>query len=136
MNDVGTAAALAGNVIGGEHSAFVIAEWRDAGGATDPPRLIAPLHTHHKDDEAWYVLEGALRVRRGDEVVEASAGSAVFVARGTPHTYWNAVAGPTRYLLVMTPRIHALIRAIHALTERTPDRMQDLFRQYDSELLA
>jgi mannose-6-phosphate isomerase-like protein (cupin superfamily) len=136
MNEVVAAAALAGNVVGGDDGAFVIAEWRDGGGATDPPRLIAPLHTHFKDDEAWYVLEGALRVRRGDEVVEAIAGSAVFVPRGIPHTYWNAVEGPTRYLLVMTPRIHALIRSIHTMTERTPDKMQELFRQYDSELLA
>jgi len=135
MNGV-VAPLLAGNVIGGDDGAFVIAEWRDGGGVTDPPRLIAPLHLHHNDDEAWYVLKGALRVRRGDEVVEAPAGSAVFVPRGTPHTYWNAISGPTRYLLVMTPRIYALIRAIHAMTERTPDRMRELFRQYDSELLA
>lgn len=136
MDGVVAAPPLAGSVIGDDNSAFVIAEWRDGGGATDPPRLIAPLHTHHKDDEAWYVLEGALRVRRGDEVVEAPAGSAVLVPRGTPHTYWNAVAGPTRYLLVMTPRIHSLIQAIHAMTERTPGKMRDLFRQYDSELLV
>ncbi|HKD06888.1 MAG TPA: cupin domain-containing protein [Bryobacteraceae bacterium] len=136
MNEVVAAAELAGNIIGGDGGAFVIAEWRDEGGVTDPPRLIAPLHMHHKDDEAWYVLKGALRIRRGDEVVEAAAGSAVFVPRGTPHTYWNAIPGPTRYLLVMTPRIHALIRAIHAMTERTPEKMRDLFRQYDSELLV
>ena len=136
MSEVVAAAALAGKVIGGDGGAFVIAEWRDGGGPTEPARLIAPLHLHHKDDEAWYVLEGALRVRRGDEVVEAPAGAAVFVPRGTPHTYWNAVEGPTRYLLVMTPRIHALIGAIHGMTERTPDKLRDLFRQYDSELLA
>ena len=26
------------------------------------PRFIAPLHVHPRDDEAWYVLEGNLRV--------------------------------------------------------------------------
>jgi len=50
---------------------------------------IAPLHVHHQDDEAWYVLEGQLCVRRRQEVVEARAGSAVFVPRGTARTYWN-----------------------------------------------
>jgi mannose-6-phosphate isomerase-like protein (cupin superfamily) len=128
------AAALAGNVIAGED--FVIAEWQDAGGPVDPPRLIAPLHVHHQDDEAWYVLEGVLRVRRGGEVVEAHAGSAVLVKRGTPHTYWNGGAGRLRYLLVMTRNIHGLIRSIHAMTERTPAAMAEVFRRHDSELLG
>ena len=92
----------------------MLAEWRDPGGATDPPRYIAPLHIHHRDDEAWYVLAGALRFRLGDETVEAPAGGAVLAPRGTVHTYWNPRPEPARYLLVMTARIRALIDAIHA----------------------
>ena len=103
MNEVVAAAELAGNIIGGDGGAFVIAEWRDEGGVTDPPRLIAPLHMHHKDDEAWYVLKGALRIRRGDEVVEAAAGSAVFVPRGTPHTWQNVGAEPLRFFATIMP---------------------------------
>jgi hypothetical protein len=76
---------LAGNVMGSGSGSFVVAEWRDAGGPPGPPRLIAPPHVHHRDDEAWYVLEGVLRVRVGKDEVEASAGSGVFVPRGTPH---------------------------------------------------
>jgi quercetin dioxygenase-like cupin family protein len=34
------------------------------------------------------------------------AGEVVIVPRGTPHTYWNSHAGPTRHLLVMTVREH------------------------------
>src|SRR6266481_9320131 len=83
------ASPLAGNVLGSVGDAFVIAEWRDAGGPPGPPRLIAPLHVHHRDDEAWYVLEGALVVQVGNDQVEARAGAAVFVPRGTLHTYWN-----------------------------------------------
>ena len=126
---------LSGHVIGSVTDAFVIAEWRDAGGPPGPPRLIAPLHVHHHDDEAWYVLEGTLCVRVGDRDVEAKAGSAVFVARGTPHTYWNPSLGPTRYLLVMTANIFRLIQEIHAMPERTPAALQAVFKKYDSELL-
>ena len=50
---------LSGKVIGSTDNTFVIAEWRDAGGLPGPPRLIAPPHVHHSDDEAWYVLEGS-----------------------------------------------------------------------------
>jgi mannose-6-phosphate isomerase-like protein (cupin superfamily) len=127
---------LAGNVLGSGNDSFVIAEWRDPGAPPGPPRWIAPLHLHHHDDEAWYVVEGALRVKKGDDEVEARAGSAIFVPRGTPHTYWNAGAEPLRYLLIMTPNIHRLIQAIHAAHDRSPAALQALFRSYDSELLS
>ena len=81
------------------------------------------------------MLEGRLCVRVGDEVAEASAGAAVFVPRGTPHTYWNPDEGPVRYLLVMTANIHALIGEIHAMTERTPEMMRAVFERHNSELL-
>ena len=64
MNPPIVAPALAGHTIGNVDSNFVIAEWQDTGGPAGPPRLIAPLHLHRKDDEAWYVLEGTLLVRK------------------------------------------------------------------------
>ena len=91
---------------------------------------------HHNDDEAWYVLEGVLCVRAGDKVIEAHAGSSVFVPRGTPHTYWNPGPGPLRYLLIMTANVFGLITDIHALSERTPTALQAVFQNHDSELLA
>ena len=130
------APALAGNVLGSLGSGFVVAEWKDAGGPPGPPRWIAPLHLHSNDDEAWYVLEGALCIRRGDEVVEARAGSGVLVPRGTPHTYWNPGTGLCRYLLVMTPNIYGLIQDIHAMTERTPAALDSVFEKHDSVRLG
>jgi mannose-6-phosphate isomerase-like protein (cupin superfamily) len=135
MNSPISVPPLGGSTLGTGKNSFVIAEWRDAGGPPGPPRFIAPLHLHHNDDEAWYVLEGTLCVRVGDEDVEAKAGAAVFVPRGTPHTYWNPGPGPLRYLLVMTPRIYELIQGIHAMKERTPSALKAIFREYDSELL-
>jgi mannose-6-phosphate isomerase-like protein (cupin superfamily) len=126
---------LSGRTIGTTDDNFVMAEWRDPGGPPGPPRLIAPLHVHHRDDEAWYVLEGTLRVKVGKDEIEALAGSAVFVPRGTPHTYWNPGPGPVRYLLVMTSNIFRLIQEIHAMPERTPSALCAVFAKYDSELL-
>jgi mannose-6-phosphate isomerase-like protein (cupin superfamily) len=132
MNQTSTAPLLAGNILGSSNSSFVVAEWQDEGG---PPRLIAPRHVHHNDDEAWYVLEGTLRVQSGENEMEAPAGSAVLVPRGTPHTFWNPGPGPVRYLLIMTPNVFSLIEGFHALKERTPASVQQLFRKHDSELL-
>ncbi|HSD01287.1 MAG TPA: cupin domain-containing protein [Gaiellales bacterium] len=129
------AAALAGGLIASPDAAIVVAEWADPGGG-DPPRYIAPLHVHHEDDEAWYVLEGALVVRSDDRDVHLPAGGAAIVPRGVAHTYWNPEPGPTRYLLVMTPRIRALIDALHALDERTADAVAAVFSTHRSEYLG
>lgn len=126
---------LAGQTLGLPDSSFVIAEWRDAGGPAGPPQYQAPLHVHHADEEAWYVLEGTLCVLRGEETVEARAGAGVLVPRGTPHTFWNPGPGPVRYLLVMTPRIQRMIEAIHALPDRRRETLAALFTQYESALL-
>jgi hypothetical protein len=115
------ARSLAEGVLGAEGASIVLAEWRDPGGAPDPPRYIAPLHVHERDDEAWYVLEGTLRFRLDDEEVEAA-------------TYWNPRAEPARYLLVMTERIAALIEALHAPGAR--DDMAAIFRAHDSALIG
>ena len=136
MSSPTIAPPLAGNVVGTVGTSFVVAEWKDAGGPPGPERWIAPLHLHHNDDEAWYVLEGALCVRVGTEVVEAKGGSAVFVPRRTAHTYWNPGPGLVRYLLVMTSNIYSLIQEIHAMTERSPAALRAVFEKYDSELLG
>ncbi|MBV9605729.1 MAG: cupin domain-containing protein, partial [Solirubrobacterales bacterium] len=92
---------------------FVIAEWTDPG-VTSRERPIAGLHLHRSDDEAWYVLSGRLGFSVGDATREVGPGESILVQRGTPHSFWNAVAEPTRYLLVMTPRLHTLIEALHS----------------------
>ena len=129
------AVPLAGNVMGSVQDDFVVAEWQDPGAPPGPPRYIAPLHIHHQDDEAWYVLEGTLCIQSGDSVIEANAGSGVFVPKGTPHTYWNPSPQRTRYLLIMTAKIYSMIKEIHELTERSPAKLTELFGKYDSEIV-
>jgi mannose-6-phosphate isomerase-like protein (cupin superfamily) len=108
---------------------LVLVEWSAAPGPPGAPQYIAPLHVHHRDDEAWYVLTGALRFRLGDEDVEASAGGAMIAPRGTPHTYWNPGRVPARYVLVLTPNLHRLIEALHSGSAD----MDAVWRAYDSE---
>jgi mannose-6-phosphate isomerase-like protein (cupin superfamily) len=131
--DERVAAPLAGKTLAPTGSDLVVVEWKIDTGGSDPPLYIAPLHLHRNDDEAWYVLEGALRFGLGDEEVEASAGGAVVAPRGTVHTFWNPRPEPARYVLVMTARIAALIDALHAPGAPPPDQV---FRQHDSELIG
>ena len=62
----------------------------------------SPLHVHHREDEWFYVLEGALTFWVGGEVVEARAGSFIYGPRDIPHTF--VVSSPqARFLLVTEP---------------------------------
>lgn len=126
---------LSGKVMGADAESFVIAEWRAEAGPPGSRQLIAPWHVHHKDDEAWYVLEGCLRVSIGGNEVEVRAGAGVFVPRGVPHTYWNPGPEDARYLLTMTTAIYRLIQDIHALPDRNPAALQAVFRKHHSELV-
>ena len=119
---------LAGNRLGGSGDDFVLVQWIAEVG----DHWIAPLHVHHEDDEAWYVLRGKLGFRLGDEELEAGPGTAVLARRGTPHSYRNAGSEEAEYLLVMPPRIASLIEAIH---EPGAD-VHGLFRAHASEVLA
>ncbi|MCB0248158.1 MAG: cupin domain-containing protein [Anaerolineae bacterium] len=94
-----------GGQINASGNSFEIHEW--SGGGPDY------LHVHYADDEAWHVLEGTLTFRFADGEVEAPQGSTVFVPAGVAHTYYEA-HGPTRYLLVLTPRLHQMIAELHA----------------------
>ena len=62
-----------------------------------------PLHIHHREDEAFWVLEGSLTIRCGDETFQVGAGSYVFLPRGVPHTFRVDGDTPARMLTLLTP---------------------------------
>ena len=119
---------LRNGTLGTADDDFVIVEWTAEVGT----HWIAPLHVHHRDDEAWYVLEGSLGFRIDDEEATIAAGGAVLVRHGTAHTYRNAGTAPARYLLVMPPRIARLVEAIHEPDADIPA----LFEAHDSALVS
>ena len=47
-----------------------------------PRGFASPLHIHRAEDEFFVVLSGEVRVRHGEEVIEAVAGSLVYGPRG------------------------------------------------------
>jgi len=54
---------------------------------TEPPGAEAPLHVHHREDEAFWILEGDVTLEVGGTTIEASAGDYAFGPRGIPHRY-------------------------------------------------
>ena len=69
---------------------------------TEPPGAEAPLHVHHREDEAFWILEGDVTLQVGDETIEASAGDYAFGPRDIPHSYKVGDSG-CRMLFICTP---------------------------------
>ena len=62
-----------------------------------------PPHTHSREDEAWYVLEGELSFQVGLRVVVGTPGTFVLAPRGIRHRFWNSGKRMARYLLILSP---------------------------------
>jgi quercetin dioxygenase-like cupin family protein len=69
---------------------------------TEPPDLTGPLHVHHGEDEAFWMLEGSATFEVGDQTIEARAGDYLFGPRDVPHRYTTGPDG-CRMLFIFTP---------------------------------
>lgn len=61
-----------------------------------------PLHVHRREDEAFYVIEGEVRFRQGQEEFVAGPGAWVWGPRGVPHTF-KIESEAARALILVTP---------------------------------
>ena len=60
-------------------------------------------HVHDRDEEFYYILEGAYEMQAGDERFTAEAGSMVVIPRDVPHQFRNAGDVPARALMIFRP---------------------------------
>ena len=67
---------------------------------TLPVGAAPPLHVHDDLDDTWYILEGQMVVRCGDEELVVGAGHWVSMPRGVPHTFLVVGEREARILLV------------------------------------
>jgi mannose-6-phosphate isomerase-like protein (cupin superfamily) len=67
---------------------------------TLPVGSSAPLHVHHDLDDTWFILDGEMVVRCGDDVLRAGPGHWVSMPRGVPHTFRVVGDHAARILLV------------------------------------
>lgn len=68
----------------------------------EPQGVEVPIHVHHNEDEAFYVLQGRMTFYVGEEKYEAAPGTFVFGPKDVPHAY-TIDAGPARFLMLCSP---------------------------------
>jgi len=95
------------------------------GGGTEP-------HLHKGHSDSFYVLEGELEFRIGDEVVSATAGSYVLAPPGVVHSFRNVNAERARALNLHTPGGFAEYRReLEGLHEKGIEPDDAFFEQHD-----
>jgi len=68
-----------------------------------PPGFASPYHTHRREDESFYVLEGRVAFVCGGEWLVAGPGSFVFGPRDVPHGFKAIGDQPVRMTILCTP---------------------------------
>ena len=133
--------------------AVIKATAEDTGGqmtiieVTEAPGAEGPLHVHHREDEAFWVLEGEVTLEIGGQAIHARAGDYAFGPRDIPHRYTVGDSG-CRMLFICTPGgIEGLVRGMSEPAasrtlpppmEQEPDweRVVAVGEEYGCELLA
>lgn len=101
--DAGPVYAVAGD------SYRILARGEDTNGAFAlfdaliPPGGGPPPHTHSREDESFYVVQGAIAFQLGDQRQIARAGAYVYAPRGRRHAFRNESDAPARMLVQVTP---------------------------------
>ncbi len=67
------------------------------------PGILVPPHTHTREDEFSYVLEGEVGARIGDQVLQATPGCYIIKPHGILHTFWNAGTQRARIIEIISP---------------------------------
>jgi len=111
------------------------------------PGYQAPLHVHHREDEAFWVLDGRVTLHIGDARLGAGPGDYAFGPRDVPHRFDVGDEG-CRMLFILTPAgledlILATSEPARSRTVPPPaseppdlDRLGTIVARYGCELLA
>ena len=73
---------------------------------TAAPGYETPYHVHHREDELFYILDGAIDCyygENGEEMVSAGPGDTVFLPRDVPHGFRVVSDDPCRMLIQVAP---------------------------------
>jgi mannose-6-phosphate isomerase-like protein (cupin superfamily) len=114
----------------------------------NPAGFAPPLHRHEREEEVFYVLEGAATFLCDGTEIPAGPGDLIHLPAGLPHTFKVDEAGPLRVLQITTPAGFegfareagepALSRALptHGPSPEQVAALMEIAPRYDMEILG
>jgi quercetin dioxygenase-like cupin family protein len=86
-----------------------------------PSGAAPPMHVHHREDEAFYIVEGEYSVFVGDEAISAVPGTWVWGPRDVPHGYQVHSPHGRHLSLTMPAGFEAFFEEVAALATPSSD---------------
>jgi quercetin dioxygenase-like cupin family protein len=114
---------------------------------TCPPSYKGARHVHHKEDEAFWLLEGHMDLDVDGKKIDMNPGDYAFGPRNVPHSFTTGDAG-CRVLFILTPggfenllmevSEPAGSRTVPPPSDKKPDiaRLQKIVARYGNEILV
>lgn len=105
VNRIDSAPALS---VGGD-LVHILVDSRCTGGASVLVHVVCapgsgpPMHTHAREDELFYVIEGEMTFVLEGQETRGGPGTSVFARRGAPHRFVNRSSSPARFIVAITP---------------------------------
>ena len=101
------------------------------------PGFDTGAHYHTKIEETFYVLEGELNLRWGDQVARVGPGASAFVPPGVAHSFGNTGKAAARILVIASPPGHEkyfdeLAELVSKGGPPDPDAIARLRAKYDT----
>jgi len=97
-----------------------------------------PMHIHHRDDEAFYVLSGSYRMHVAGRDYSCPSGAFIYLPRGTVHGFYALEAG-TRKLNIYAPASHdGFFEELDEILTSKPDdeAVRELFERYATTIVG
>jgi uncharacterized cupin superfamily protein len=61
------------------------------------------VHVHTREAEAFYLLDGTMTYRVGEQDYQLSPGSFIYLPSGVPHAFRVTSTGPVQFLAIVAP---------------------------------
>lgn len=106
-----------------------------------PPQGGMPPHVHAFDEIAYF-SEGKMKLTIDDKIVEASAGSFVYIPKDVVHTWHNDSSTICKALIMFMPKfgpgLRNLLEELDRLPQGEPDmaKVSDIFNRHGTRFIV
>jgi quercetin dioxygenase-like cupin family protein len=101
-----------------------------------PAGHMPPLHVHHAEDEAFYLLDGEVTLYLPGQQIVCRPGDLAIAPRGAPHAY-RVGERPARWLVISSPAgFERFVAAVAALDDLDPAAVAAVAAEHDIEILG
>ena len=95
----------------------------------------APIHTHHREDEIFHIMDGDCEITCDGKTYLAGVGAVIILPKNTPHAFRNPSDTPNRILITAVPGgLDTYFEALAQISATDPDgakKVAEINAQYE-----